>query len=626
MDRDLNHIRQLWNQEADKYVLKAFQEDIDTYDAEIRDIIIKEASQRGLIHPDRSIDQCDNITKEYQSSSQNAVDQAVAKYSIPCLEAPEDVKDSCFCPNCKSVYPQPDELLCSKCQKDLEPSGYCEKCDKFWSRHPGELCPYDQTELIWHKRSMAAKYLPSIGKAALILLFFFLNEHTRMSRFFFPIGIICIGMIPCVWLVRKILPSKNKGMLWAISWQASILICGVVAGVILKSLPFSHWCEFVLFVALLTWLATHPGIYSVMALTCFHVLTIAAGVLFCFDIIHNEVFSSITLTGLLAIAIVRCIAIILMFTGLKKIKEDSHCSKKGNSQLKAGENMSMNEFSTDSASVESCENPSTKSHAKHWILLLVGIGVTVIAQSFSIHNLSDYTIGGIIAVLFSVPIGYLVILGFISLIVSATRQNVRKYWFTTLAWFFLVAGLFDVAVKGYSEFVLRPTLEKAIEQLERNGEIARRPRNPVMKELLGKHGTYAIRYDSALWQIASEPAGEAEYSFCHVDGDVYTMIIPERIQIPQNSLREAAIENIKSICSDFRLLNEESKVVNDVELFILTMSATVDEISVIYHGYYYTGEQGTIQVLTMTSPNLFKSYQDDMDSFITGFRITPPND
>ena len=108
---------------------------------------------------------------------------------------------------------------------------------------------------------------------------------------------------------------------------------------------------------------------------------------------------------------------------------------------------------------------------KHILLFATGVISTVIAQGFGIRNPDAYTPAAIAAMLLIQPISYFIILGIIALIVAALQKKTRVLWFPVLAWLFLVAGLCDVVVKGYTEFMLRPQLDKNIQKLIDDGII-----------------------------------------------------------------------------------------------------------------------------------------------------------
>ncbi len=132
--------------------------------------------------------------------------------------------------------------------------------------------------------------------------------------------------------------------------------------------------------------------------------------------------------------------------------------------------------------------PKKKSRGKKVkdaVLLTVGVIAVVVGRCFEMHDPSAYTFGGILGFLLMPPVSYLVILGIVALVVAALRGSIRKHWFSSLAWLFLLAGLFDIVVKGYNQFVLRPKLNQAVEDLARRGKIALRDDLDPRKRLVG---------------------------------------------------------------------------------------------------------------------------------------------
>lgn len=134
---------------------------------------------------------------------------------------------------------------------------------------------------------------------------------------------------------------------------------------------------------------------------------------------------------------------------------------------------------------------------------------------------------------------------------------------------------------------------------------------------------YVISYDSSKWtSTPSTSSTDSEYDFEHVDGDVYAMIIPERIEIPMDSLKEAALQNALAVAEDALVTFDEIRTVNGVEMTAMKMTGTIMGIPFEYYGYYYSGNAGTIQFLTYTSANLAPQYQADLDELLNGLSIT----
>jgi len=137
-----------------------------------------------------------------------------------------------------------------------------------------------------------------------------------------------------------------------------------------------------------------------------------------------------------------------------------------------------------------------------------------------------------------------------------------------------------------------------------------------------KRGTFAVYLLPDVWKKVEKPDNEAvEVAFEHKDGDIMAFVIAERIEIPLATLKKAAIENVRLVDKDAKVVLDEKRTVNGKEFLCLTQEATVEGIPVTYHGYYYSGDEGSIQVLTWTGRNLFKELRPQMEGFLNGFVI-----
>ena len=140
--------------------------------------------------------------------------------------------------------------------------------------------------------------------------------------------------------------------------------------------------------------------------------------------------------------------------------------------------------------------------------------------------------------------------------------------------------------------------------------------------LKGKRVTYGLWYDRSKWIPDQDiDNASAEFELTHVEGDRYVVIIPERIQIPLETLRIAAIANAKKVAPDTRISFEEKRIVNDRKILCLKMDATIQGIPVSYINYYYSGKAGAVQLMTYTGQNLVEEYQSDIMDLLNGFEI-----
>ncbi len=129
-----------------------------------------------------------------------------------------------------------------------------------------------------------------------------------------------------------------------------------------------------------------------------------------------------------------------------------------------------------------------------------------------------------------------------------------------------------------------------------------------------------VYYNPTVWK---QEAGDdpTRTVFHHKDGDVYGLVIAERVSMTLDALKEVALNNAKSVAPDTRIIFEEMRKVGGKTVLCMQMEGTIDGIPFTYYGYYYTGKAGTLQLLTYTSQNLFSEYQKEMASFLNGLVI-----
>ena len=140
--------------------------------------------------------------------------------------------------------------------------------------------------------------------------------------------------------------------------------------------------------------------------------------------------------------------------------------------------------------------------------------------------------------------------------------------------------------------------------------------------LKGKRVKYGLWYDRSKWLPDQNIDNtSAEYELTHVEGDRYVVIIPERLQIPLETLGIAAIANAKKAAPDTRIPFEEKRIVNGKKILCLRMDATIQGIPVSYINYYYSGKAGAVQLMTYTGQNLIEEYQSDMMDLLNGFEV-----
>jgi hypothetical protein len=94
--------------------------------------------------------------------------------------------------------------------------------------------------------------------------------------------------------------------------------------------------------------------------------------------------------------------------------------------------------------------------------------------------------------------------------------------------------------------------------------------------------------------------------------------------MPMDMLKTMAWENVKKTVPDVHITDEGKKMINNNEVLYMKMEGTSQMKPVTYLGYYYTGNGGTIQVITYAAKDIFAKVEPDMVEFLNGLIIGGP--
>jgi hypothetical protein len=138
--------------------------------------------------------------------------------------------------------------------------------------------------------------------------------------------------------------------------------------------------------------------------------------------------------------------------------------------------------------------------------------------------------------------------------------------------------------------------------------------------LLFNAGKMSVVYDSAKWKPA--PLSEAgRFTFQHVSGEGYAEIAVEDMRLPLEALPERVLARLREQAPQAAIASREKRTVNGSEVWRLRIDAEIKASATSYLGYYYSGKEGTVQIVTYTGRNLFQKYEADFTDFLESFRV-----
>ena len=111
---------------------------------------------------------------------------------------------------------------------------------------------------------------------------------------------------------------------------------------------------------------------------------------------------------------------------------------------------------------------------------------------------------------------------------------------------------------------------------------------------------------------------DTEYEFSLIGGDLYALAITEGLHIPLESWPDIALENARNADPNMQLTLAEYRTVNGIDVLLLRMDGNISGIALTYLGYYYSTENGAVQLLTYTGTQTFEKYRKDAFELLNG--------
>lgn len=121
------------------------------------------------------------------------------------------------------------------------------------------------------------------------------------------------------------------------------------------------------------------------------------------------------------------------------------------------------------------------------------------------------------------------------------------------------------------------------------------------------------------WTFSKGSSNDAaEYLFQKKDDDFYAMIITEKVPIPVETLRGIAIDNARNVAPDVIVEKEEYRMVNGLKVLLMQMTGTMNGLKFTYYSYYFSNDEGTLQLVSYSGEKMLKDHIPVVENFING--------
>ena len=129
----------------------------------------------------------------------------------------------------------------------------------------------------------------------------------------------------------------------------------------------------------------------------------------------------------------------------------------------------------------------------------------------------------------------------------------------------------EVILRDDGTWVYADEVKKDKKEGEEPKKEFKKPMNAKL-QYKGKRGTLALYLVPGVWERMEKPPNPvAEVGFRHKDGDMFALVIAERIIVPLETLKRIALANVRKVDDNARIIKEEKRTVNGNEVLCLIL-------------------------------------------------------
>jgi TPR repeat protein len=164
------------------------------------------------------------------------------------------------------------------------------------------------------------------------------------------------------------------------------------------------------------------------------------------------------------------------------------------------------------------------------------------------------------------------------------------------------------------------------------GACAARGQGPVMERpatatryLDSTTADFGIWFDPGAWKVNPNPQNLFDLEFNQAGGPAYAVLHSERDPIPFDSLAGDALEHFRTAATEIRIVSQQALLFGTQNVLFLTFDGLFGARRSTIYGYYYTGPEGTVQLLVGVPEDLEGKYKPLAQAFLNGLQIGKPD-
>jgi hypothetical protein len=129
--------------------------------------------------------------------------------------------------------------------------------------------------------------------------------------------------------------------------------------------------------------------------------------------------------------------------------------------------------------------------------------------------------------------------------------------------------------------------------------------------------------NTSKWTFTAHKDNEPdiEYHFGLKTNDGFGIMITEKTEIDLDNMRQIALANAQKAAVDAKVVSAEYRMVNNIKVLCLEIKGTIKSIRFVYFGYYFSNENGTVQLLCYSTQKLFEQLHGEFENLLNGMVV-----
>ena len=135
---------------------------------------------------------------------------------------------------------------------------------------------------------------------------------------------------------------------------------------------------------------------------------------------------------------------------------------------------------------------------------------------------------------------------------------------------------------------------------------------------------FGVWFDPAAWKVNPHPQDLFSVEFTHVGETGYASLSAERVSTPIGSLPGSVLRNFRNSTPNMHIVGQETRALAGREVLFLTFLGTYLNQPTTFYGYYYSGPEGTVQLVVRIPSAATQRNKSVAEAFLSGLQISKP--